>query len=156
MTSSRWPKVLLVAGVVLTAFDIALILVLVLTDPPAWLPSLLSLSPWGPIALVVRALLVRHRRMVRRLHEVGVSARGTVMTVGQSGSQLGGRPLLRISLQIEAPGRLSYATMVRNAPPYHLVGTLRPGVSLPVKIDPARRERVLIDWRGVEAETGPR
>ncbi len=44
---------------------------------------------------------------------------------------------------------------MRNAPPIHLVGMLRPGVGLPVKVDPGRPERLLVDWAQAERETSP-
>jgi hypothetical protein len=155
MKRTPWSTVLLVVGVVLTLADVILVGVLLFTTPPIWLWSMLSLSPWGPIALVAWVVVARYQRMAHRLRTVGVPARGDVLSIGSTSSQIGGRPVIRLELTIQPPDGIPYPTTVRNAPPAHLIGLLRPGVSLPVRTDPDKPTRVMIDWRTVETENAP-
>jgi hypothetical protein len=149
--SFLWPTVLLVAGVVLCAFA----LVGALSDSAALFATGLALSPWGPICLIVGALLARHVRKVNRLADSGVAAKGVVQSIDSTNSSVNGRSVLRIGLAVSIDGQAPYPVSVRNAPPYHLVGMLRPGVSIPVVVDPERQEHVLIDWKRAERETSP-
>lgn len=147
---SLWLTVLLAVGVLLTL----LTLLALVTSPPHGLRvTALALSPWGPIALVAWALLARHQRRVSRLRQVGRSARATVVSIHTTGSVINGRPVLRLELTVE--GKPDYAAAVRTAPPSHLVSMLRPTVSLPVKVDPDRPERLMVDWPQAERETSP-
>jgi hypothetical protein len=142
-------------GVVLTVGDIILVAVLVGTTPPPWSWSLLAGSPWGPIALIAWWFIRRHRRRVRFMQDNGIPARATITAIRAPGSSINSRPVLHLDVLVAVPGRPVYQSVVRNAPPIHLVGTLRPGVGLPVKVDPGRPERLLVDWAQVERETSP-
>jgi hypothetical protein len=147
-----WPMVLVVAGVLLLGF----LLVCQVADVPhgLWVTSL-SLSPWGPICLIVALLMARHVRKVNRLVDHGISARATVRSIDSTSSNINGRQVLRISMSVTVDELPQYEVTVRNAPPYHLVSMLRPGVSIPVVVDPDTPERVLIDWKKAEWESSP-
>jgi hypothetical protein len=144
---------LFTVGVVLTVGDVVLIAVLVGTTPPPW--GVLAGIPLGPIALVAWWLIRRHRRWVRFMEDNGIPARATITAIRATGSSVNARPVLLLDVSVAVPGRLAYQTTVRNAPPIHLVGMLRPGVGLPVKVDPGRPERLLVDWAQAESETSP-
>jgi len=148
-----WLGLLLIVGILLTVADVVLIVVLTTTSPPTWLWSMLSLSPWGPIALVTWALVARFRSRVRYLEENGVATRAAITSIGSTASQVGGRPVLKLNLSIQPATGAAYDAMVRTAPPYHLAGLLRPGVSLPVKVHPQEPQRLLVDWPALERET---
>jgi hypothetical protein len=153
--AGSWLPALLGAGVVLIAADLVLAAVLVSSTPPAWLWGMLAITPWGPIALVAWWLITRYRRRVRYMRESGVAGRATVRSIHSTGSVVNGRPVLRLDVSVQVPGRPVYETSVRNAPPIYMAGILRPGVSLPVKADPQTPARILIDWAEVERETSP-
>jgi hypothetical protein len=146
---------LFTVGVVLTAVDVVLVAVLVGTTPPPWLWSLLAVSPWGPIALVAWWFIRRHRRRVRFMQDNGIPARATITTIRATGSSINSRPVLLVDVSVAVPGRPAYQATVRTAPPIHLVGMLRPGVGLAVKVDPGRPEQLLVDWAQAERETSP-
>jgi hypothetical protein len=129
--------------------------VLVGTTPPPWLWSVLAGSPWGPIALVAWWFIRRHRRRVRFMQDNGIPARATITAIRATGSSINSRPVLLLDMSVAVPGRPAYQATVRTAPPIHLVGMLRPGVGLPVKVDPGRPERLLVDWAQAERETSP-
>ncbi|MBP2325373.1 hypothetical protein JOF56_005758 [Kibdelosporangium banguiense] len=147
------PTVLAVAGVLLLGF----LLVCQVADVPRglWVTSL-SLSPWGPICLIVAFLVARHVRKVNRLVDHGIAARATVESIDSTSSSINGRQVLRIGMSVTVDELPEYPVTVRNAPPYHLVGMLRPGASIPVVVDPDTPEQVLIDWKRAEREpSGP-
>jgi hypothetical protein len=146
---------LFTVGVVLTAGDIVLVAVLVGTSPPPGLWSVLAGSPWGPIALVAWWFIWRHRRNVRFMQDNGIPARATITAIRTTGSSINSRPVLLLDVSVAVPSRPAYQTTVRTAPPIHLVGMLRPNVGLPVKVDPGRSERLLVDWAQAERETSP-
>ena len=146
---------LFTVGVVLTVGDVVLVAMLIGTTPPPWLWSVLAGSPWGPIALVAWWFIRRHRRRLRFMQEYGIPARATISAIRTTGASINSRPVLLLDVSVAVPGRLAYQATVRNAPPIHLVGMLRPGVGLPVKVDPGRPERLLVDWAQAERETSP-
>ena len=146
---------LFTVGVVLTVGDVVLVAALVGTTPPPWLWSVLAGSPWGPIALVAWWVIRRRRRRLRFMQVNGIPARATISAIRATGASINSRPVLLLDVTVAAPGRPAYQTTVRNAPPIHLVGMLRPGVELPVKVDPGRPERLLVDWAEAERETSP-
>ena len=146
---------LFTAGVVLTVGDVVLVAMLVGTTPPPWLWSVLAGSPWGPLALVASWFIWRRRRRARFMQENGIPARATITAIRTPGSTVNGRPVLLLDVSVAVPGRLAYQATVRTTPLIHLVGVLRPGVGLPVKVDPGRPERLIVDWAQVERETSP-
>ena len=148
-----WLRVLLVVAVLLTVADITFVAVLATTSQPEWVWSLLSVSPWGPILLVLWALVARHRRNVRSLRENGIRGRATVVAIGSTASQIGGRPVLRLTLSVPRPDAPAADRVIRTAPPYHLAGMLRPGTSLPVALHPERPDRLTVLWDELERET---
>jgi hypothetical protein len=146
---------LLIVGVILTVGDIVLIAVLAGTTPPPWLWSVLAGSPWGPIALAAWWFIRRHRRRLEFMAENGIPARATITAIRATGASINSRPVLLLDVTVAVPGRLAYPAVVRSAPPIHLTGMLRPGVGLPVKVDPGRPDRLLVDWAEAERETSP-
>ena len=146
---------LFIVGVILTVGDIVLVAALVGTSPPPWLWSVLAGSPWGPIALAAWWFIWRHRRRVQFMEENGIPARATITAIRATGASINSRPVLLLDVSVAVPGRLAYPAVVRSAPPIHLTGMLRPGVGLPVKVDPGRPDRLLVDWAEAERETSP-
>ena len=146
---------LFTVGVVLTVGDVVLVAMLVGTTPPPWLWSVLAGSPWGPIALVAWWFIRRHRRRARFMQDYGIPARATISAIRTPGSSINSRPVLLLDVSVAVPARPAYQATVRTAPPIHLVGMLRPGVGLPVKIDPGHPEQLLVDWAEAERETSP-
>jgi hypothetical protein len=146
---------LLATGIVLTIATLVLIIVLTTTDAPGWLGAFFSLSPWGPIAIVTSVLVQRYRTRSHHLRTQGISARAVVESIGSTSSQYGGRPVLKLTLSVHRDAGPIYQAMVRTAPPYHLAGVLRPGVSLPVKVNANQPKQLLVDWSALERETSP-
>jgi hypothetical protein len=145
--SLLWPIILLALGTLLTGFTLVTLLV-----PASDVARVigLALSPWGPICLIIGALIARHAAKVNRLVRTGIPAEATVTSIDSTGSVVNGRPVLRIGMSVPVPGQQPHIGSIRNAPPYHLVSMLRLGASIPVMVDPADPSRFLIDWKQAE------
>ena len=89
------------------------------------------------------------------MQDNGIPARATITVIRTPGSSINSRPVLLLDVSVAVPGRAPYQATVRTAPLIHLVGMLRPGVGLPVKVDPGHPERLLVDWAQAERETSP-
>jgi hypothetical protein len=147
--SYLWSMVLAGAGFLLLGF----LLVGQFADVPQGLRvTSLALGPWGPICLIVGFLIARHVHNVNGIADRGITARATVTSIDSTGAVVNGRPVLRIAMSVAVDEVPEYPVTVRNSPPYHLVGMLRPGASIPVVVDPDAPERVLIDWKRAERE----
>jgi hypothetical protein len=153
---SGWLLLLLATGIVLTMVTVVLVVVvLTKVDAPGWLGAVFPVSPWGPIAIVTYVLVQRYRKRSQYLRAQGIPARAVIGSIGSTASSYGGRPVLKLTVSVHRDAGPSYPAMVRTAPPYHLAGLLRPGVSLPVKVHPNQPEQLLVDWSALERETGP-
>lgn len=150
-----WLVFLIVLGVVLTIGDVVLA-VLLLNNPPDWLWSLLSVSPWGPIVLVLSAIILGFRRRKTQIVEHGVAGRARIEEIAQTGSRIGGRAVLALSVSVSIPGRAGYPARVRTAPPYHLTNLIRRGSQLPVLVHAQKPDRLLVDWQAAEREDTPK
>ena len=89
------------------------------------------------------------------MEDNGIPARATITAIRTPGSSINSRPVLLLDVSVAVPARPAYQATVRTAPPIHLVGMLRPGVGLPVKVDPGHPEQLLVDWAEAERETSP-
>lgn len=150
-----WNTTLLVTGIVLTLGGVVLVAVVAAGALPGWALSFISLGVWGPICLVVWAVLERNRRRLARLERDGIATRATVRAIRPGGGEVNGQPLLRLDLTVTVPGQPARETSVRTLAPLHLVGILRPGVTVPVLADPRDPGDAWVDWSAVERETSP-
>jgi hypothetical protein len=147
---------LLVVGVVLTVGAVVLVALVVTGTVPPWALAFLSLGVWGPITLTLSIVLPRYIPQTKRLRAIGTPVRATVVSIRQTASRIGGRPVLRLALSIGLPGRPQYEVSILDASPYHLVGMLRPGAVLPALVDPDDPSLAMIDWPAAERESSPR
>jgi hypothetical protein len=72
--------------------------------------------------------------------------RAAVVGTRETGMWLHDRPVVDLELHIALDLVGPYRITVRRAVPQELVGQLRPGVSVPVLIDPADGRRIDIRW----------
>lgn len=89
-----------------------------------------------------------------RLRSVGVPARAVLLSVKDTGMTLGGttlaaareNPVADLELEVDLDGHEPYQLTVRQMVPRLAVARLVPGTELPVLVDPADRQQVLVDW----------
>jgi hypothetical protein len=62
------------------------------------------------------------------------------------GPQAFSEPVVEVAMQVTLPDRSPYPVTLQQRIPRLMVGTVVPGVSLAVRVDPADAERVAIDF----------
>lgn len=122
----------------------------------AWflLPSPVGSIAGGSLAVLALVLLINgvtwtavQYRMFgspAALTRVAASGRRTqavVTAVGATASKIGANPVMRLDLTVDGRARTH-----RVVVPAHHVGSLRPGVTLPVRIDPADPKPLVVEW----------
>ncbi len=88
------------------------------------------------------------RRLMRPNQDVlktGLSGQATVLQVWQTGLQVNDQPQVGMLLQIEVPGYESYQVEHKMVVPIIHIPQFQPGVTLPVRVDPANLKRIALD-----------
>ena len=143
--SGRW---LIVSG----AFEVALaavFLVFGLTDEEVAFGFLLTAAILGITGGVLIWFGLRARRAAAEADRItAIGLAGTAMVTGltQTGMQLNDQPQVKIDLLVSLPGKAPYAASRKEFVPLILLGRLSSGAPLPVKVDPADPQDVIIDW----------
>lgn len=100
----------------------------------------------GGILLVVGVLMVRSARGRARLLATGLAGTARISSVRQTSMMVNNQPVLAFELLVEVPGRPAYTATLRELVPFIRLAQVQPGSTLAVRVDPARPERVAIDW----------
>ncbi|HMS63136.1 MAG TPA: SHOCT domain-containing protein [Solirubrobacteraceae bacterium] len=83
----------------------------------------------------------------QRVTANGVAGTARVLGVTDTGATLNEHPVCEIQLEVTVPGEGPYTTTIRQAIPRMQAPMLQPGTPLPVKVDPADRDSVVLDWQ---------
>lgn len=81
-----------------------------------------------------------------RIKAQGVAGSATIMSMRQTGTYLNEQPQVELRLQVQTQMHGPYEATVKEYVPLMLLGTLSSGLPLPVKVDPADPQRVIIEW----------
>lgn len=81
-----------------------------------------------------------------RILREGVSGQARILSMRETGVYVNRRPQVEFGLEVTTPTHGTYSVTQREAVPLILLGRLSSGVPLPVKVDAANPEAVLIDW----------
>ena len=81
-----------------------------------------------------------------RIANTGIAGTATVTGLTQTGMTLNNQPQVEIGLLVSIPGRAPYAATRKEFVPLILLGRLSSGQPLPVKVDPADPQEIVIDW----------
>jgi hypothetical protein len=84
----------------------------------------------------------------QRVTATGVAGSARVLGVADTGATLNDHPVCEVSLEVTVPGQGPYTTAIKQAIPRLQVPMLQPGATLAVKVDPADRDIVVLDWQG--------
>ena len=120
-----------------------------LTNPVLEGGFVLTAAILGAVAL---ALLVWARKWGRaaadaqRIKAQGVPGSATITGMRQTGVTLNEQPQIELQLQVSTEMHGAYPVTVKEYVPLMLIGTLSSGRPLPVKVDPANPQRVIIEW----------
>ena len=81
-----------------------------------------------------------------RIASTGIAGTATVTGLTQTGMTLNNQPQVEIGLLVSIPGRAPYAATRKEFVPLILLGRLSSGQPLPVKVDRADPQAIVIDW----------
>lgn len=84
----------------------------------------------------------------QRLRTSGVPGEATIQGMRQTGVYLNEQPQIELNLQVQTQMHGPYQVTVREYVPLMLLGTLSSGRPLPVKVDPADPQKLVIEWEG--------
>jgi hypothetical protein len=79
-----------------------------------------------------------------RISDTGLAGSGLITGLTQTGTLVNHQPVVGIDMLVTVPGRPPYPASVREPVPLILLNRLQG--SLPVRVDPARPDRVVIQW----------
>jgi tetrahydromethanopterin S-methyltransferase subunit E len=148
VTFGRLGKAFLLAGA--GAAVLALAAYLALTGTPRWVTAMV----FGILAVValVQGVVwtaLQHRMFgspatLHRVAESGHQRIATVESVASTGGRIGGEPIARLGLRIDG------ALVERRVRvPFNYASMLRPGATLPVRVDPAGSRAMVVEWSRV-------
>jgi hypothetical protein len=83
-------------------------------------------------------------RLSRSRH-VGMTGLATVLHVADTGVVMSDRPIVRMQLRVELPGRAPYDVTASAVVPPAAVGLVRPGARVGVMVDPTDPTTVAVD-----------
>lgn len=84
----------------------------------------------------------------QQLRTSGVPGQATIQGMRQTGVYLNEQPQIELNLQVQTQMHGPYQVTVREYVPLMLLGTLSSGRPLPVKVDPADPQKLVIEWEG--------
>lgn len=90
-----------------------------------------------------------------RIKSQGVAGTATILGMRQTGTTLNEQPQIELRLQVSTQMHGAYEVMVKEYVPLMLLGTLSSGRPLPVKVDPADPQSVIIEWESAGGMGGP-
>jgi hypothetical protein len=79
----------------------------------------------------------------------GVSGTATITGVTQTGMYLNEQPRIKMAMLVQLPGQAPYAAEHTEFVPLILLSRVQPGATLPVKVNPAQPQKVVVDWQGL-------
>ena len=155
-TFSRYAAIWLLA---IGGFEIVLAAIFAasaMAFPDAAFGFWLTAAILGATGLILVAIGIRVRRSAQRTERIlatGVDGSATITSVAQTGMSMNDNPQVEVGLMVELPGRPPYAATRREFVPLILLARLIPGARLPVTVDPADPQGVLIDWSSGQPAT---
>jgi hypothetical protein len=100
-------------------------------------------------ALVMVGLVIgRGASATDQILASGVTGTATITGVTQTGMYLNDQPRIKMDLLVALPGRAPYTAEHAEFVPLILLARVQPGATLPVKVDPANPQKVVVDWQG--------
>lgn len=148
--SSKW---LLFIGVIELAVA-ALFIVLALQIPIVAGGFFLTGGILGIVGIVLIAIGLRLRGSSAATDQVlqtGLAGQATITGLTQTGMYLNNQPRVKMDLLVQLPGRQPYTVEHSEFVPLILLARLTSGAALPVRVDPADPQKVVVDWSGQPA-----
>jgi hypothetical protein len=105
-------------------------------------------------------LLLWARRMragyeeAQRLRIQGVAGTGRIVRMRQTGVYLNEQPQVELNLEVTTSVQGPYPVVLKEWVPMIMLGRLTSGVPLPVKVDPANPNNLVIEWESAMSPVG--
>ena len=90
-----------------------------------------------------------------RIASTGLAGTATITGLTQTGMSLNDQPQVKMQLLVAIPGRAPYPATRKEFVPLILLGRLSSGLPLPVKVDPADPQRLVIEWSAPTSMPAP-
>lgn len=90
-----------------------------------------------------------------RIRTQGVAGQAQILSMRQTGVRLNEQPQVELRLQVSTEMHGAYEVTQKEWVPEMLLGLLTSGRPLPVKVDPANPQRVVIEWEGAGGMSMP-
>jgi hypothetical protein len=120
-----------------------------LLDPVLTGGFLLTAAILGATGLGLVWFGLRSRRWAAdadRIASTGLAGTATITSLTQTGMSLNDQPQVEMDLMVTIPGRAPYKATRKEFVPLILLGRLSSGMPLPVKVDRADPQRLIIEW----------
>jgi hypothetical protein len=110
------------------------------------------LSTGGILAVVGLGMFVggifmwKKRANTQRVTATGVQGTAFVMNAAQTSMYVNGQPVVQLQLQVSTPTQAPYVVNKRETVPAMMMGRLSSGQPLPVRVDPAKPDNIVIMW----------
>jgi hypothetical protein len=104
------------------------------------------LAATGLIMFVIGIILWVRRANAQRVKATGVPGTALVLGVTQTSLYVNGQPMVELKLQVSTAMQAPYVVNKREAVPRMMMGRLTSGQPLPVMVDPAKPDNIVITW----------
>ena len=104
---------------------------------------------WFVVGLFLRYLggrMAASYAKAQQLKATGLPARGTIQSLEQTGLYVNEQPQVAITMQVEMDGRSPYVVTRKEIVPLIALGRLSSGQPLPLKVNPADPNDLVIEW----------
>ena len=98
----------------------------------------------GVVLLVVGLLWMRGAAKKDRISATGVAGTGQIVGLTQTGMLVNNQPQVELDLLVTIPGRSPYRAKVKEVVPLVMLNRLQG--TLPVRVDPAEPDAVVVQW----------
>ena len=102
------------------------------------------LGSTGIVLVAVAVVLLRRAAATDRISAMGVVGTGQIMGLRQTGVLINGQPQVEMDLLVTVMGRSPYRAKVKEIVPLIMLNRLQG--TLPVRVDPARPESIVVQW----------
>ena len=101
------------------------------------------------IMLIIGIVVSIKARKKRKIETGGTPGQATVVNLSQTSTYINENPQFIFELDVNVPGMAQFRTQTTATVPMYMVQGVGPGAVLPVRVDPANPNELVIDWSGV-------
>ncbi|WP_157255198.1 hypothetical protein [Nonomuraea typhae] len=99
--------------------------------------------------------VVKNMQAGKRILQTGVPAQAMIEQLGETGITVNNQPMVEFGLRVRHADGREYGVTHRQILPRLMMGMVTIGVVVPVKVDVAQPEKVVIDWSAVRPAHSP-